>query len=167
MILIAGLPSSGNHLVYTHVRRGVAARDGEHSVEGVDRETVQIWHGDNESPNLKRPEGDRVVLVIPVRNEAVRKLSLQLRMETQKRGPFPLDNDTMRRNVARLIVREDACWYGVSYEGLIVDSERLGRDLFDWLGLPWVEWPDDGRSHQGPVFDANKAHSSSGPSVQT
>lgn len=167
MILIAGLPSSGNHLVYTHVRRGVVARDGEDSTEGVDRETVQIWHGDNESPNLKRPEGDRVVLVIPVRNEAVRKLSMARRMEKHKRGAFPLDNETMRRNVAQLIVREDARWYSVSYEALVADPGRLGRDLFDWLGLPWVRWPDEGLSHQGPVFDANRAYSPAGPSVQT
>lgn len=167
MILIAGLPSSGNHIVYTHVRRGVVERDGAHSVEGVDRETVQIWHGDNESPNLKRPEGDRVVLVIPVRNEAVRKLSMTRRMEKQKRGAFPRDDEAMRRNVARLIVREDARWYGVSYEALVADPIRLGRDLFDWLGLPWVRWPVEGLSHQGPVFDANAAHSSPGHRVQT
>jgi len=166
MILIAGLPSSGNHLVFTHVRRGVEARDGHLSVEGVDRETVQIWHGDNASPNLKRPEGDRVVFVIPVRNEAVRALSIAKRMERQHRRTFPIDNDAMRRNVTRLIVDNDAPWYAVSYEGLVADPNRSARNLFDWLGLPWVRWPEVGSTHQGPVFDANEAHSSSGHCVQ-
>lgn len=167
MILICGLPSSGNHLVYMHVRRGVEVKYGPSSVEGVDRETVQIWHGDNERPNLKRPENDRIVFVIPVRNEAIRKLSMTKRMAEQGRGAFPIDNEAMRRNVVRLIVKEDARWCNVSYEGLVADPRRLGRDLFDWLGLPWVRWPEFGTKHQGPVFDANKAYFLSGHSVQT
>ena len=158
MIVIAGLPSSGNHLVFTHVRRGVEAKYSSDTVVGVTREAVQIWHGDNVSPNITRPEGERLVFVIPVRNEAVRKLSVHKRVSHSARVMMPLDDPTMRSNVVRLIATSDAPWYGVSYEGLVADPQRAGRDLFEWLELPWVDWPNGGTRHSGPPFDANAAY---------
>jgi len=162
MILIAGLPSSGNHIVYIHVLRGVAAKYGANAVDGVNREGVQIWHGDNESPNVKRPEWDtRLMVVIPVRSESVRKLSVEKR--TQGRRKLPTDRDKMRYNVVMLAAKHGARVHCVSYEGLVADPEGVGRDLFEWLELPWVPWPTEypaGRkAHEGPVFDANAAYS--------
>lgn len=171
MIVIAGLPSSGNHIVFIHVRRGVAERDGDDkkdqgfvpiwhgdSASPQDREFVQIWHGDNESPNITRHDGERLMFVIPVRNEAVRKLSVSKRVSHPNPVRMPLAIEDMRRNVVRLIVANDAPWYAVSYEGLVADPERAGRDLFEWLGLPWVPWPGKGEGPKGPVYDANTAH---------
>jgi hypothetical protein len=163
MILICGLPSSGNHIVYIHVRRGVEAKYGPQCPEGVTRESVQIWHGDNVSPNIKRPEWDtRLMFVCPVRSESMRLRSVEKRTAPPRRKQLPMDREKMRHNVIMLAAQHGARVYNVSYEGLVEDPEGVGRDLFEWLELPWVPWPTErpeGRApHEGPVFDANEAY---------
>ena len=155
MILIAGLPSSGNHVVRDHIKRGVESLGTS--------ESVQIWHGDNESPNITRPAGERLVFVVPVRSEATRLVSVQKRSDHGRLRVFPFDADLMRRNVWMLAVKHGARLYNLSYEGLVQDPDGVGRNVFEWLALPWVPWPTErapGRPPcEGPVFDANKAHS--------
>lgn len=154
MILVAGLPSSGNRLVKEHIVRGVRTVDT--------KEVVQIWHGDNRMPNLTRPDGERLRMVVPVRDEAARGASVQKRIR-EHGGHFPTEVQTMRKRVLGLVVSHDIPVYFVSYEGLIANPEGLGKDLFAWLGLPWVPWPteeapDPKQPYQGRLYNANAAH---------
>jgi hypothetical protein len=154
VILVCGLPSSGNRLVETHIRRGIDAK-------GVE-ETVQIWHGDNERPMLIYPEGERLVMVAPVRDEAMRQASIEKR-ERYHGGHFPTDPERCRRNMLSLKVEMDLPIYFLSYEGLIANPGGLGRNLFGWLELPWVPWPteeshDPAQPYLGALYDANDAY---------
>ena len=160
MILVSGLPSSGNHLLLTHIERGVLAK-GE-------PEAVQIWHGDNKRPNLNREKGERLVMVVPVRDESMRAASVEKRIKHG--GHFPTDVYTCRRHTMSLVVAEGIPVYFVSYEGLLQNPDGLGQHLFEWLELPWVPWPEKAdptaaQPHQGGLYDANKPHRSQGQTV--
>jgi len=163
MILICGLPSSGNRLVQTHVNRGTIAKAG--GEEGS--EVVEIWHGMNEYPRAVRliqngQERDRIMLVVPVRDETMRQASVAKREATEGKGN-PLDVQLCRRNTLKLMVEMDLPIHLLPYEGLVANPDKLGRHLFEWLGLPWVPWPthasdDPAQPYLGTLYNANDAH---------
>jgi len=147
MIVIAGLPSSGNRLVAAHVTRGAGT------------ESVQVWHGTEGGPVMPKDLNERIVVVIPVRSEHVRKRSVT-RRERVDGGNFPVDARAMRRWLVGWMARVGVESYWLSYEGLVADPDGAGRDLFDWLGFEWIPWPTEAAEHpfQGEVFDANAKH---------
>ena len=149
MIIISGLPSSGNRLVQALIKRGAGG------------EKVILWHGDNVSPWRKAPP-ERAVIVIPVRSEWHRRESLRKRY-ARGDGRIPEDVQRMRLNVAAFISRWNPLVLQVPYEGLVQDPDVVGRQLFEDLGFEWTPWPSSSAKAgadpwDGPVFDANAAH---------
>jgi hypothetical protein len=154
VILVSGLPSSGNRLIAEHIKRGVAAARSE--------EFVQIWHGDNEAPNVTRPEGERLAVVMPVRGESFRLRSVDERLRRGE-GVLPSDVAQMRANLVRFLSWNDCPVYVLSLEGLAQSPEAEGRLLFTYLRLPWVPWPaafssDPRRPELGRVYDPNRRY---------
>ena len=153
MIIVAGLPSSGNRLVMEVIRRGVeSASTGE---------VVQIWHGERAAPTLvDLREGERIMVVIPVRSERCRKLSIEEKLK-QHGGSFPTSPEDMRKGVLRFVLDRDCPLYVLSYEGLVEDPVGVLTDLYEWLGLP-PQPPPEGTEgelkERHAIFNANERH---------
>lgn len=78
-----------------------------------------------------------------------------------KGANFPDTVHTMRTAVFTLALAHEAPVYLLSYEGLVQDPEAVGRDLFEWLSLPWVAWPVEAYANpetpeRGRLFDGNR-----------
>lgn len=163
MILVCGLPSSGNRLLTAHIARGCKANLGDAASLVVEPEVVQLWHGDRPTCDLTRPEGERIVMVIPVRCEVMRQRSVARREKLG--GHFPFDPDQSRTHVLAFAVRYQVPVRMVSYEGLVANPDAVGQELFRWLALPWVPWPDAEsdnvqRPELGKIYDANEKYRS-------
>jgi hypothetical protein len=115
-------------------------------------EKAVIWHGAEREPAW---DGSDLRFVIPVRDPAIRQLSL--RRNRMRDGEWP--EDECRRNVFRKVTETDSPVKLVSYEALVQDPDAVAGDFIEWLGLPWRSFPTETMLSptpaDGPVYDGN------------
>ena len=148
MILVAGLPASGNRLIVRQIEYGLTlARQ---------REIVRVWHG---MKSRLRLDDSPVRIVIPVRSERKRIQSI----DSRPHGPggvvggrrvdtlYGSAADEMRATVFRTVAEEALPVYLFSYEAMVRYPDSEGRTLFEWLRIPWPGWRET-------VMDANEKY---------
>jgi hypothetical protein len=149
-ILICGLPGSGNNLVRRFVER-CAQKVGPRHARGV------VFHGGPHHPSASWRCRGATHVVIPVRHPGCRRQSMYRRqLDWSRYPPVPC-----AASIFRIVVDDKLPVYLLSYEALVADPEGVGRDLAEFLELPYVPWPaaiDSEHPTEGAVFDANARH---------
>ena len=129
LILVCGLPSSGNRFLVAAIKEAVAKTRGE---RGTCDRSVACWHGEGEHPGLRGFAG--VDVVVPVRDPRCRRLSMAATGKDADRFP----EVELRRNVARLCAHDVARSHFLSYEAMVADPYSAAVELFAFLGLERV-----------------------------
>lgn len=149
MILITGLPRSGNHVLRAMVLRCIRFKRRDPNWQG---EKCTVWHGAEAAPVFE-PGNTRFIL--PVRDPQFQRLSMRAVSLPSERFP----EDACRRSVFRAVVALNAPIKLVSYEAFVADPDGVGQDIIAWLGYQWVpfpaETPNANPDIHGPVFDGN------------
>lgn len=149
MVLVCGLPSSGNHLVRETILRCSRAQ------QPYTRKLVLVWHGGPHdwTPKPTKEELKHARIVIPVRDPRCRKLSVKARgLPDNWPEDFCVGRVLAFAYEHRLRVKH------VSYEAFCLDGDGVGSDLAEWLGLPWIPFPDSIRPEdpaRGALYDGN------------
>jgi hypothetical protein len=159
MIVMAGLPRSGNHVIREHILRCIRRWRGLD--ESKPHEKVAIWHGTQQPPRF---DEKRTRFVIPVRDRRWQQASLHGKPEL-KPAQFPTDGCI--KGVMRAVLALNASVYYLSYEAFVADPNGVTQDLMRWLGYPWVPFPEGPASpllpHSGPPFDGNEKYRCAAP----
>ena len=144
MILVCGLPGSGNQFVCQQIVRGIQRyRDGHGGGKNWTAEYCTIWHGPKPNAQALAAE-EQVRLVMPVRNE-------HCRLESVGRRAICMDDfppEECRMAVCKLVVETGAQLLIVSYEALVADPKQEGKRVTDFLGLPAIDWPVHDANHK-------------------
>jgi len=150
LILLSGLPRSGNNVLRHHIIRCREVGTAEQQME-----KVLVWHG----TEVLRDDGSDLRFVIPVRNPVIRVLAMRRNRMPEARWP----EDVCRRAVFCKIAERAAPVKLVSYEAFVQDPDAVAGDLIEWLELPWRPFPastsmSPNPPFDGPVFDGNSKY---------
>jgi len=128
-VQLCGLPGSGNRLLMRLFQSAGAESDVQHGSAGT--------HYIREA--LEKHAGHRRFAVIPVRDWQAEMTSRNRRMdwgEHEAKKPFAV------LSVMRVLVELEIPTRMVSFESIFLYPEESKDLLLDWLGLPWVPWPE-------------------------
>jgi len=159
MIVISGLPRSGNHILRALVLRCIRMKRRDPSWQG---EKCTVWHGSEKAPTF---DAGSTRFIIPVRDPHCRVASYKA--TGMPSGRFP--EEACRRGVFRAVVALDAPVKLVSYEAFVADPDGVGQELVAWLGYTWMAFPTDGRPGDplnGPIFDGNAKYRNPFPLIK-
>jgi len=151
MIVVAGLPRSGNHILRALILRCIRLKRRDPTWQG---EKCTVWHGAEAAPVFD-PGNTR--FVIPVRNPCYRLLS----MRATKLPPGRWPEDACRKGVFNAVVQLNAPVKLVSYEAFVQSPEDVGQDLISWLGYAWMPFPVGVNADaplNGAIFDGNEKY---------
>ena len=158
MIVISGLPRSGNHVIRAMVLRCIRMKRRDPNWQG---EKCTVWHGAESAPVF---EPNRTRFVIPVRDPHYRMLSM--RATTLPPGRWP--EDACRKGVFNAIVALGAPVKLLSYEAFVANPDGVGQDLIAWLGYAWMPFPPEVKEHDplnGAIFDGNAKYQCLTPAI--
>jgi hypothetical protein len=151
MIVIAGLPRSGNHILRSMILRCIRMKRRDPTWQG---EKCTVWHGAESPPVF---EEGKTRFVIPVRNPCYRMLSMRAAALPPGRWP----EDACRKGVFNAVVALKAPVKLVSYEAFVEAPEDVGQDLIAWLGYAWMPFPVGINAEaplNGAIFDGNEKY---------
>ncbi len=146
LVLVCGLPGSGNRFLIRAIRQAAKSLPVN----------TGVWHGNTPFPTrversgklIDDPDQRRITdirLVMPVRNPRCRHLSLI----REGKDPRNFPEREWRRNVCQFVADNDAFLHVISYEAMVDDPNAVGAELFRVLDLPPVHLD---------VKDANKKY---------
>lgn len=149
MILVSGLPNSGNTLTRAMIQR--CAKAAQEKIE------CWIWHAgplDGWPPQYKGQVPSHIV--VPVRSEPIRLRS----MRAWRRRPEDWPPEKCRESLFEFARTHGGVPLKLfPYEGLCSYPALVGGDIADWLRLPWVPFPQRvNGTAEGGLFDANAKH---------
>lgn len=147
MILICGLPGSGNHML----RELVRAAGGKPLIWHGDSELYKEFEGDIETP-LLGPPPTRIFThaIMPVRNNWMRSRERALGSTWWERHGHKSQDSfvaALRETVISFIATRAIPLKVVAYEH-IVANPKLGGRILAWADLPYADWPE-------PVVDGD------------
>jgi len=152
LVIVTGLPSSGNRLVADMVKR--CSLDGSPRDEVLPSWNkpceVNIWHGI--PPGPRQYEVTRLILL--TRSPFCRMQS-QLRngeagWDVKTRQPSEFGESYLFQSVMRYALGHQIEVMPLTYEALVQAPDKVGRYVAEWLGLSWIPF-----TKQDPIVDGN------------
>lgn len=124
------------------------------AARGAPNAHAVIYHGGPGHPDWGGRARGATHVVVPIRHPGYRRQSMYRRQLDWARYPPA----ACHASIFRMALDHDLPLYLLSYEALVADPEGVGRDLAEFLELPFVPWPaevDGTNPTEGAVFDAN------------